>query len=219
MTRILVVEGAVPALARELAFLERGGGDVLTAAGGDALGRARQCRPDLVLIDAGSFYAVDAGLRTAADPDLGRTPVVFVGDRDDEGRLRAAGVRRFLPRPDGRGAWIDALRAFVPVEARSSHRQASALPVAFAGGGTGGVSYTRDVSTTGMYLRTERPVEVGQRVRLHVRLRPDDATALRVLGVVVRRAVDGGGTGIGVRLDGLGADDRGRIAARLAEAP
>jgi CheY-like chemotaxis protein len=221
MTRVLVVDGAVPALALERSFLHRSGCEVLAATRGDALGRARQYVPDLVLIDAGApeDRALDLGLRLGADPVIGRTPVVYVGPPELEGRCAAACAWGFVPRPVSRGVLVGTLRRFLPVDERSSRRLPSALPVAFAGGGTGGVSYTRDVSTTGLFLRTARPLDVGTRVRLHVRLHPEDAAPLRTEGLVVRRVAENGATGVGVRLGPLAPDDRGRLAARLAEAP
>ena len=103
--RILLVEDVADnrALAREL--LELAGHTVEEATnGGEVLQRARECRPDVILLDM-SLPVVDGWevlRRLRADPELARLPVIAVtafamaGDRE---RILLAGADGYISKP------------------------------------------------------------------------------------------------------------------------
>lgn len=87
-------------LALMLAF--RGYEVVCAHDGAEALARARETRPDVVLMDVlmPGLEGVDVARLLRSDPDLGGCPIVLFSSADEgEVEWRAAGANLFLQKP------------------------------------------------------------------------------------------------------------------------
>ncbi|MFN7953153.1 MAG: protein kinase [bacterium] len=93
-------------------------------------------------------------------------------------------------------------------------------PVAFRAGSTVGIGAARDLSATGMYVRTAQFLPYG--TPLELRFRPDPAASAEVVeirGVVARatRASDAEGAGVGVRFTERDSPQIERLASVVSE--
>jgi two-component system cell cycle response regulator DivK len=114
--RILIVEDYDGTRALYADALEAAGFDVLQARDGmEALERAKQTLPDVVLLDIGlprldGFYVAELWKR---DPSMSRVPVVAISahsNPDYESRALAAGCQMALSKPCGGRELLAAIR-------------------------------------------------------------------------------------------------------------
>jgi two-component system cell cycle response regulator DivK len=89
-----------------------------TASGMDALGLARQHRPDLILMDIQlpEVSGLDVTRWIKDDPDLRQIPVVAVtafAMKGDEERIRQGGCEAYLSKPISVGKFIETVRRFI----------------------------------------------------------------------------------------------------------
>ncbi len=117
--KILVVDDE-PALLRLMAFvLQKRGYTMVTAVNGDeALERAREHRPDLIVLDImmprRDGYQVAEALR--ADPEFAKTPIVMLAAKaqnEDIERGMEAGVDSFITKPFDLDHLADTVAAFL----------------------------------------------------------------------------------------------------------
>ncbi|HLY32920.1 MAG TPA: response regulator [Jatrophihabitantaceae bacterium] len=127
--RILAVDDVSHNLDLMTYLLEASGHEVIGAATGmEAVARAQECHPDLVVLDIQlpdiSGYRVLEELR--ADPDLADVPVIavtayaMVGDRD---LALAAGFDDYLSKPIDPLTLVEALETHLPEERRGHSMQ------------------------------------------------------------------------------------------------
>jgi len=76
--------------------------------------------------------------------------------------------------------------------------------------------YVRDLSQTGVFIRSEDPLTVGTRVDLKFTVIADEIETVQGVGVVVRAVTRGGSgpAGMGVRFESLTPDSQ-RVVDRL----
>jgi uncharacterized protein (TIGR02266 family) len=231
MTRILLVDDVDLFLELERTFLKRFGCEILTAKSGEeAIAKAREHRPDLILLDVvmpgmGGYAACR---RLKDDPETGKIPVVFVAGDPDLRRMAEAGGDDLVSKPVRREALLEAIRKHVPIMERGAARVPVHLRVRLEeDGDAGGRSvFSKDLSPGGIFLKASPPPPVGRRLGMRIRLPfPEGAEEVRVVGEVVRQVPEEPDSylipGVGVRFVDLQGSDRARVRrfvqARLAE--
>lgn len=93
--------------------------------GREAVARARDFRPDLIIMDIQMPHVTgyDLILELKADADLRTIPVMAVtayAGRDDEDRIRAAGADAYVSKPISLARFVDAVAALIPAGAGES---------------------------------------------------------------------------------------------------
>jgi hypothetical protein len=219
MPRVLLV--ASPALLSQLdgTVLSRGGIErVFAPTLEKAIHSLDSVRPDLVILGDEEHLATVATVRRIRNDPQGRTVslaiVADVVSADEEQELKLAGANVVLGGdavPRLWDAWIEELLT-IP------RRREVRVPVRFAvwshagpeGATTEGACV--NVSTRGLLVDTDGPLEVGARLDVWFRL-PGDFTDVKAVGQVVRDEVLGGQLRCGIEFLILRDDGRERIQA------
>ena len=92
--------------------------------GREAVGRAREFAPDLIVMDIQMPHVTGYDLirEMKADPELRTIPIMAVtayAGHDDEERIRAAGANAYVSKPISLVRFIEEVRALVPADATS----------------------------------------------------------------------------------------------------
>jgi twitching motility two-component system response regulator PilG len=137
--------------------------------GADALGAARQQRPDLIFLDGGlsGMSGFDVCRVLKADSRFARTPIVIVSDAaeaPEEGRR--AGVDEILRKPVDEGAIFDSIRRHLQLFPRDDTRAAAGWPLTFWRDGVQHSGTLRDLSRGGFFIRTPVRQPVGARLEI-----------------------------------------------------
>lgn len=155
----------------------------------DALALARRHRPSVVFMDI-DMPEVDGltGCRTfREDHDLQGIPVILIGDRGQPGHqaaAEAAGCAGFLTKPLDRRQFLGVgHRLLVSIDRRES-RSDCQIPVSFGWQGAERHGLCIDISSGGMFLKTEPVAGKGELLPLHLRLPDAERTAVALTGRV-----------------------------------
>jgi uncharacterized protein (TIGR02266 family) len=195
------------------AFLQQPDIRLLTSYPDDeALHIARRERPNLIIEDLGrangpgmTFYRQ---LRT--DPSTRSIPLILLATPDLQGASELASADALLEKPLARGELFHAVRRFLPLPDRSGRRLATNLRFIFTVAGQEYQAFSRDVSASGAFLKTDRIPPLGTKVELCFRL-PGSWNEIRCTGHV-RDTASGEGPGqvggIGVEFDTMDEVDR-----------
>ena len=224
MPRVLLV--ASPALLSQLdgTVLSRGGIERVFAPTPDqGLALLETVRPDLVILGDEDHQAALAMVRRIRNDPQARTVSLAVVAEDvtaeEEQELRLAGANVVLGEdavPRLWDAWIEELLS-IP------RRREARVPVRFAvwshAGASGEATEAScvNVSTRGLLVDTESPLEVGARLDLWFRL-PGDSRDVKAVGQVVRDEVHGDRLRFGIEFLILRDDGRQRIQAFVGRA-
>jgi CheY-like chemotaxis protein len=175
--------------------------------------RAGDGRPDLVVVDlVASGETVELCASVKADADLAGVPVIAVLPRTARAAGEAAGADAIVYKPVVQREFLDAIRRFVPLAERRSRRTPAALRFTWTTeGGVTGQSISRDLSTSGAFLESDRVPPVGCPLDLAFRL-PGDEREI-ACGAHVRNVPQHGALGFGVEFDGLEPEDLSRVQA------
>jgi len=222
--KILVVDDDQFFIEFERAFLQREHFDIIEARDGpEALELMRDQHPDLVLLDMymPGMDGLEVIVRARAEGMID-LPIIMVSKEEDPikiSELKEAGATDFITKPIN----IDTLMAKVNVYLKEAHRGGSRLPVKIK------IKYrtldellqgeSKDLSTTGIFVRTKKDLGIGSLVELFLHHAGDEeAEPIRVMGEVVR-AVQGNNenTGVGMKFINLDAESVKLITGMLEE--
>jgi len=128
MIRLLVVHGDHLSRAGLRALLDDEPDIAVAGSAGDgeeAVTRAREIRPDVLLVDSAlpGVDGIEATRQIVSDPDLSQVGVVMLGDSDKDDEVLSAlraGATGFLPRDTEPGALVHSLRAVAAGDAALS---------------------------------------------------------------------------------------------------
>ena len=134
--------------------------------GEEALSLAREQRPDLAVLDAAGEPGIEAAARFQADPQLHDVPLVLVGPSRRREAAMAAGAEGFISRPATVASLLSQVRRFLRTSERGTHRRPVGLKVTCRRGDESFVAFTKDVSATGLFLKSPRPPETASRLRV-----------------------------------------------------
>ena len=164
MPIILIVDDPGILLETQRTFLHRNGFLLVPVAGGEeSLRLAREKKPDLIVLDAAksSPEGLETCSRFKSDPQLQGIPLVIVGSLRDRQAAKLAGAEGFVPRPVTQASLLSQVRRFVTASERANSRLPVGFKVTCRTGDGGFVAFSRDLSSTGMFLKSSRPPSKG----------------------------------------------------------
>jgi len=177
--------------------------------------RVLGARPDLVIADVEpperQGLAVCRVLKE--DPPGGRlVPVVCLIPRTLRADAEAAGADAVVFKPIVQREFVDTVRRFVPLVERRGPRCPVKLRFSFEGAGGAGQAFSRDLSARGVFLKSDRVLPPGQRLKLRFRL-PGGEAEIACAGIIRSNDATGHGLppGFGVEFLDLAAEDRARL--------
>jgi CheY-like chemotaxis protein len=214
---ILFVGDILESLQLERTFLERQDVTIAVAGhGASAIAEAGLHGPELIVIDA----APDgAGIETCralkADAGTRAVPALLVTSPERAGACRAAGADSLVFKPLAQEDVLRAIRRFVELPERAAVRCSANLRFTFrTDRDETGQAFSRSLSSSGAYLKSDRPPATGSRLELLFHL-PGDEREIACGGVV--RHTKGeeahAGPGFGVEFVEIGGLDRARLEA------
>jgi len=208
--KILIVDDDEFFIEFERAFLQREHFEIFEARDGkEAMSIIRDKSPDLVLLDLymPSMGGMEVVVRARAEGFMD-LPIIIVSKEEDSAKiteLKEAGANDFITKP----VEIDELTTKINTYLNESHRASHRLPTSIK------LRYrtldellraeTKDISTSGIFVRTKKDLEVGQLVELFLYAADDDeAEPIKILGEVVRtRQGDDENSGAGLKFINL----------------
>lgn len=173
---ILLADDAKLFLEIEKSFLQRTSVDILTAGDGrQALELARQHRPDVVFLDL-NMPEMDGDECCRAikqDPDLQGTAVVMVttmGRPQDLERCRETGCDDVLLKPINRTEFLRTAEKFLQLATRSTRYKIKTQVRYGKHAETSLTAFCVDISSGGLYISTENPLDVGESLAIRFSL-------------------------------------------------
>jgi uncharacterized protein (TIGR02266 family) len=217
MTKVLIVDEAEILLKLERSCLRRSGIDLQVAGNTeDLVFKARQNAPDLVVLHSkgqGELCGTDCVRRLKADPATAGIPVVLIRPADSSPEGTPFPCERILKEPLLLGDLPEAISSLTGVRPRIEPRVQVCLPVEIRSEHSTLHGRTKDLSSSGLFILTQRPMETGLAVQVEVSVpgtRGPSVVTSR--GIVVRGVRDNPASylvpGNAIRL--LELDEKGR---------
>lgn len=220
MIKILLVDDIRNFLDLEISFLKRTDCQIFTASTGvEALKIAKQEGPDIILLDLimPEMGGIECTRILKADPELKKIPVVIVTSTDKKEESLNAGANEFVRKPINENALLGVIKKFVPIQERQEDRVMIGLEVKYRYMGIDRVNYSRDISPTGLFLITEKPVPIGVELDLEFDLPLEGSpTPVKARASVVREEREEREgriiTGMGLEFRDLAGEERKKIS-------
>lgn len=187
----------------------------------DGLRLARRKQPSLIIEDlqAPDVHGLAFCRDLRAHPVTRRIPLILVADPTLHGEARAANADALLDKPLVRGEYFNAVRRFIPLPKRRTERIAANLRFTYDVGGHQGQAFSRDISPSGAFIKSDRVLPVGTRLTVRFCL-PGTWDALQCTAIVRFNSQGTGHPaplgGFGIEFEGLGEDDAERLDVFLA---
>lgn len=209
---VLIVSAEPPDPALDGTLLRQVDVRLLTSFPADGLAIARRERPKLIIEDlqepSGAGLAFCRELRS--DPRTRSIPLILVVSSESRAAATEVHPEALLERPLERNDLFDAVRRFLPLPERRGRRLMTNLRFTFRDGGQQFQAFSRDVSSSGAFLKTDRIPPLGTKIELGFHL-PGSWAEVRCLGVVRNTSRgdghDGCVNGIGVEFQELGESE------------
>jgi uncharacterized protein (TIGR02266 family) len=226
--KILIVDDMETFLKLEKMLLERSGYEIITARTGiEALKKVQTEKPRLVFLDlVMPEMTGDAVCRfIKTNKNLKHIPVVMVttkADDDSRDRCHQAGCDDYMTKPVTQRDFFNKIKKFINLEKRRHPRAPIRISADCMEGEVGYQYYTVDVSQSGMFIDTFKPLPLGAEITIKFSL-PRQGAPVLVKGTVIRtvppsHAPEGARSGMGVRFTNLSSEDSEKIRAYVAEA-
>jgi len=177
----------------------------------------REC-PQLIIEDlSGAAMSGCVCGRLKSDPATEEIPVILVAPLERMPEARETGADELLCKPLVPTAFYQAVRRFVPLPQRKQLRHSVNLRFTFELEGRTVQSFSRDISLSGAFLKTDRTALPGTHLDLCFAL-PGDRNSIRCGGRV--RRIDTPSTalrdrGIGIEFERIHDDDLERLEAYI----
>lgn len=202
MAKILLVDDVELFLELERSYLENSGHQVITATSGqEALDRLTQERPQAVLLDLymPGMDGIEVCRRIRGQKPFKDLPIIMVtaaGKEEEIRRCLEAGCDDYVTKPVNKKDLLEKLHQVLGlVKSRTAPRTPVSLRVDVQASGKDIVTYTRDLSRQGIFLRSGKVLEVGTPVVLKLELA--GGRTAEVPGKVKRvQAGENGGMGV-----------------------
>jgi uncharacterized protein (TIGR02266 family) len=173
---------------------------------------ARRERPCLIIEDVPT--ACETSLRFCRDlrahPTTRSIPLILVTAPEARDRAREAHADAMLEKPVVRRELFDAVKRFVTLPRRRTLRLATNLRFSFHVDDHVGQAFSRDISTSGVFLKTDRIAPLGTRVELRFRVPGawEDLCCHAVVRNTVQADQAGHRGGMGLEFEDLSDHDR-----------
>jgi CheY-like chemotaxis protein len=158
-------------------FLRKTGTRVLSCSSGkDALEIIRSHRPDLVFMSSllQDISGLECCSAVKADPSLHATPVALTltaGNPENVDTCHKSGCNEILLKPIDRCTFFQIVKKYVDLEKRNAPRFKGELNVHCSlPDGSSEVSETYDISTSGLFLGSSRPLPASSVIAVHFEL-------------------------------------------------
>lgn len=218
MATVLLVDSTDSFVELEKFFLQGHGHHVVTARSGEeCLAQLDEVQPDALLIDLNlSGIAGDEVCRRLRDSARWASlPVIVVtaaGGEEEVRRCLDAGCDDYLTKPVAKGELLEKVQRLLGrVRRRTAERAAVSFRVVLQCGEERFRGLVRDISATGIFVRSDRVVAPGTVVSMHLEL--PGGKALPVHGKVKRSVEEGMGIYF-INLDGRGRKIIDALVAR-----
>jgi len=174
--KILIADDAKLFIEVEKTFLQRESIEIITALDGrQALELARQHRPDIAILDMNmpGLDGAECCRTIKLDPGLSATAIVIVttqGRAHDRERCRDAGCDELLFKPINRTEFLAAVHKLLQLSTRQARYKARFQVQYGENDGTVLTEFGVDISSGGLYISTENPLDVGESLVLRLSL-------------------------------------------------
>jgi len=225
--KILIVDDMETFVKLEKMLLERSGYEIVTARTGvEALKKVQTEKPRLVFLDMimpeMTGDAVCRYIKT--NKNLKHIPVIMVttkSDDDSRDRCHQAGCDDYMTKPVTQRDFFDKIKKFINIEKRRHPRVPIRVSADCREGEASYQYYTMDVSESGMFIDTFKPLPLGAEITVRFTL-PRQGAPLLCKGKVVRTvppslAVEGVHAGMGIRFTNLSSEDSDKIRDFVTE--
>ena len=215
--KVMLAEEARPDLELQRTFLARHNVAILEAPGHPStVEQVRTERPRVVVVDilAPDRLGLELCRAIKEDPVARLVPVVVLVDPGDVGAAEAAGADGLVQKPIRMREFLDTIRRFVHLKERRSLRVRANLRFIYRWDDQTGQAFSREISSYGAFLKTDRQLPEGAVLELRFHL-PGESSEIRCRGVVRRRhgleAPLASGPGIGVEFEDVEPEDQLRF--------
>ena len=213
---ILIVSDKNPDAELNIAFLRQPNIRVLTSPQRvRAVGIARREQPQLIIEDLHEPHEKGIALcrELKTDAHTAQIPLILVADAGVKSAAAAADPDMLLCKPLVPRLFFEAVRKFVPLPSRRHNRQKLNLRFSYPIEGRWVQAFSRDMSTAGAFLKTDRLAPLGAHLQMEFHL-PGQSRGIRC-GAIVRAAVpancDIRNTGLGIEFEGINDVDLERL--------
>lgn len=177
--KILLADDIELFLEMEKHFLQRDDLDLIISKGGEkALQMIREHQPQVAFLGMQmlGMTGLECCRQLKADPEICDTAIVMIvaaGHPDEVEKCRHAGCDEVLFKPINHDEFLATVRRFVPIDVRTGKRLKAQLRVSYGAAPQKVLAeYSVDLSTGGLYLKTDFPLNVGEELTLRFSL-PD----------------------------------------------
>jgi CheY-like chemotaxis protein len=199
VTTVLVADDLKTFLKIEKTFLTRAGFEVLTAENGkQAVELARDKHPRLILLDLvmPEMDGAEACAAMRCEPSLAFTPILIMsatGSPEIRDRCLAAGCTEFVVKPEQPEKLLELVARMLLARQRKVARMTVLYNEAGPAGGRQFMGMASNLSGTGLFLSTDKPVRTGLLLQLEFII-PKSSHTVTVKGQVARVTQSAGGT-------------------------
>lgn len=192
MTKILLADDMAHFLDLEISFLRRADCQIITAENGiEALKLAKVEKPDIILLDVEMprMTGIECCRHIKNDPSIKHIPVIMVTATKRVDESRKAGADDFWRKPIREEDFLKGIKKFIAIKERQERRVSIGIQVDYEKDGRNVCAFTKDISSSGMFIITRDTLPVGSDVELTFTL-PEVDDAISVRGKVVRELKD-----------------------------
>ncbi len=191
MSKILLVDDVDLFLELERSYLEGCGYNLVTASSGEeTLQRLTKIAPDVLLLDyyMPGINGDEVCRLIRKDPNWKKLPILMVtaaGKPEEVQSCLDAGCDDYITKPVNKQELRDKVKRLLgTVQRRSAERVAVKLPIQLQEGGRLHVVTSKDISSSGICLKSENPIEENSTVEM--KLEGSDGELLSLYGKVKR---------------------------------
>ncbi|MEA5113779.1 MAG: response regulator [Geobacteraceae bacterium] len=226
---ILIVDDVIMFLEIQKGFLKMSSLNILCARdGSEALGIARENKPDLIITDLHmpGMNGSDLCMAIKRDRELAEIPVVMTtsaGKTEDHEACRKSGCDALLTKPFERSSYLNTVRRFIPELDRRETRYPFEATVRFQAFRVNMTGTILNLSRNGLYIATDYALETGTEITLVFSLDKEGNSLVQAKGLV-RWRNDGEGrgkngfpTGFGIEFIAFAGESRGNLNRYLAK--